>query len=700
MLRRLSLQSKLILMLLVTSIGSTLVVGWLGYDSGRRALRAAVANQLIGLRNARKTQVEMYLETLRNVVTTLAANGSTVDALREFRDAYRQLDAEPVTPECDRGLEEFYRQTFIPALAKNSEGDPDAAAYLPRAPAARHLQCRYLAGTAGVAYGSKRSVDACGDGSRYDAVHARYHPAFRKVSDGLGFEDLLLVDVETGGIVYTLGKTVEFGTSLLDGPHANSHVAELFKQVRRGTERGDYRFADFERYRPSLNRPASFIATGVFDGPRMIGVLILHFPIDRINAIMTGRYGWMAEGLGRTGESYLVGSDLFLRSPSRFFFEDPQGTLEAMRGAGVPGRVVDAIGRTGVIILNLQMGTEAARRAVAGEQGILEQRDYRGEPVLSAYGPLDVDRVRWGILAEMDADEAFAPIREFGRRLLASTVAIALAVSLMALVLAHLAIRPVSALSGAARRVASGDLEVEVPSGGNDELGQLAAAFNEMTRSLRLKGEQLEQKVRENEELLLNILPAPAAERMRTEGSSLTQSFADVTVLFADILGFDDLQDRLGDDRALELLNDLVVAFDEASEHHGVEKVKSIGSAYMAVCGLSVQRPDHTNRILEFARELIQILHRFNTERGTALVVEIGINAGPVVGGVVGRKKFIYDLWGETVSIARGLPADGETSIQVTRAVHDRVSDLHAFDRCGSITIRGKGAVEVWTLRG
>jgi class 3 adenylate cyclase len=141
-----------------------------------------------------------------------------------------------------------------------------------------------------------------------------------------------------------------------------------------------------------------------------------------------------------------------------------------------------------------------------------------------------------------------------------------------------------------------------------------------------------------------------------------------------------------------------VVAFDEAAERYGVEKVKTVGASYMAVCGLSEQRPDHTPRVVEFARELPRIVTRFNQERGTSLRVEVGINTGPVVGGIVGRRKFIYDLWGETVNIARGLGSDGEASIRVTEEVRDRLRDLHEFEGPAEIEIKGKGRVSVWAV--
>ena len=121
----------------------------------------------------------------------------------------------------------------------------------------------------------------------------------------------------------------------------------------------------------------------------------------------------------------------------------------------------------------------------------------------------------------------------------------------------------------------------------------------------------------------------------------------------------------------------------------------------MAVCGLTVERPDHTSRMVDFAEEVLRIVDRFDKERGTQLVVEVGINVGPVVGGVVGRHKFIYDLWGDTVTVARGLnlTSDGHASIQVTSTVRDRIRDLRELEDLGEIEIKGKGKLKAWTIK-
>jgi class 3 adenylate cyclase len=143
------------------------------------------------------------------------------------------------------------------------------------------------------------------------------------------------------------------------------------------------------------------------------------------------------------------------------------------------------------------------------------------------------------------------------------------------------------------------------------------------------------------------------------------------------------------------MLSDIVGALDEAAERNGVEKVSTVGASYLAASGLSLERPDHTARMVEFAREAVRIVRRFNAERQTNLLAEVCINAGPVIGGLVGRRKFFYDLWGDTVRLTRRIEPDGRTRILVTKAVYERVRELVPFGPATQTNVQGIGAVEL-----
>jgi class 3 adenylate cyclase len=714
-LNNLSIQSKLILFLLLVALAAGIPLAWIGYQSGKTALEKNVVSAMEGQRNIRKTQAATMLDQTRKQVVTLSSAPGCIAAMTQFAEAFRALkesDQDHLSAEEDAGLTKFYDEIFIPALAAQSETPPVAETLIPEDGATRFLQYHYLAKFPELKYPQEKvQTETARIDVNYDQVHVRFHENLSAFALSFGFEDLMLVDLD-GDLVYTSQKTVEFGTNLVTGPYADTHLGEIFRATRRLRERDAYRFADFERFIPSLNQPAAFIASPIYSENRMAGVLILQFPIDELSRILTGNFGWQGEGLGETGEVYLVGKDRLLRTRLRFFVEANQQAekdqnsqpvdefLDELRTSGVADQVLKRMKRQGNALLALPVETVAVSRALAGQEGNDRYLDYRGQQVVGSYAPLDFEESRWAIVAEMDEAEAFAPVREFTRKVVTMSAATAVAIPLLGLLLSNLFLAPVRSLTAAAQSISRGEMGAMATVSTRDEFRELADAFNEMSAGLKDKTEELELKVRENEELLLNILPAPAAAKLRGGDAAATQNFGDVTVLFAEIQGLTEYSKAEGEERGLALLNDLVVAFDDAAEQIGVEKVKTSGATYLAVCGLSVQRPDHTSRVVDFAQELVRIVERVNRDRGSKLRLQVGINAGPVTGGVVGRNKFIYDLWGETVSVARRLGERAEllSSVRLTRAVRERVQEQYPLGEPLSVELPGRGAVETWQL--
>jgi len=441
-----------------------------------------------------------------------------------------------------------------------------------------------------------------------------------------------------------------------------------------------------------------FAISPIFDKSKNIGLLVLQFPIDIFNKALTGNFNWEAEGLGKSGEVYLVGPDKTMRSRSRFMATEPEAFLERLKDNGVSERVVEEIRAKGNVICALPVDSESAQEALRGKTGLMEVLDYRQEPVLSAYGPLELDSLRWAVLAEIDKSEVEAPIRKLGRDVLTISSGIALAVTVLALVCSSMLTRPLRLLSEGARRLGAGEIDVKVEVNSRDEFGELGQVFNQMSDSIRAQTEKLEAQVRENQELLLSILPASAVAQRQEGDERASRQFTDVSVLFAEIQGMEELGRKFGETKALAVLGDLVSAFDEAAEKFGIEKVKTIGGTYLAVCGLSVNRPDHSRRIIQFAKEMGNIIAIFNREQTADLSLAVGVNAGPVVGGVVGRRKFLYDLWGDTVAIAKRLAEGSESAIRVTRPLRDRLGDQFQFSGPVTIEVPGKDSVEAWRV--
>jgi len=213
--------------------------------------------------------------------------------------------------------------------------------------------------------------------------------------------------------------------------------------------------------------------------------------------------------------------------------------------------------------------------------------------------------------------------------------------------------------------------------------------------------EALHYEQEQAERLLLNILPKLIAQRLKQLESTIADNFEEVTVLFADIVGFTELSARFPPAQVVELLNRIFSAFDELSDYYGLEKIKTIGDAYMVVGGLPTPRPDHAEAIANMALDMQQVITEFNNQNNQTLSIRIGINSGPVVAGIIGIKKFSYDLWGDTVNIASRMESQGlPDQIQVTEFTYKKLQANYWFEERGMIQVKGKGKMTTYFLKG
>jgi class 3 adenylate cyclase len=182
--------------------------------------------------------------------------------------------------------------------------------------------------------------------------------------------------------------------------------------------------------------------------------------------------------------------------------------------------------------------------------------------------------------------------------------------------------------------------------------------------------------------------------------SEIADGFSDVTVLFGDLVGFTALSSKTSPAEIVEMLNGLFSRFDQAANELGIEKIKTIGDCYMAVCGLPHQCSDHADRMARMALRMVEAAREYGTEKGLSLQMRIGLNSGPVVAGVIGTSKFIYDLWGDTVNLASRMESTGVPgAIQVTESVYKELCGQYLFEERGLVEVKGKGKLRAWILK-
>jgi methyl-accepting chemotaxis protein len=396
---------KLALKMPVTLTGlitaAVAAVGVISVMLAQSALREDAEGKLRALADARQAALASYLETIGEDLALTAENEVTVKAMSEFARTYEPLGGGGAA-----------RRLYV-------DENPNK--------------------------GKLWDLMQAPDGSEYSAVHAAYHPWFKQFAERRGYYDVFLISTK-GDIVYSYTKEPDFGTNLAAGPWKDSDLAKAWRTISDG--KGQRAFTDFATYAPSNGVPASFIAEPIMQGAQIVGVLAFQMPIGRINAVMQ-----RAEGMGESGETYIVGGDYLMRSDSRFL---KQGETS---------------------ILKQEVRTPTVEAGLAGRKGVEEVKDYRGIWVLSAYLPIEFEGVKWVVMGEIDSDEVFAAAATT-RNIIALVGVIALIISVIVGFFGVRSItRPLARLTESMRTMSDGNYDIQVPATERvDELGEMAKA--------------------------------------------------------------------------------------------------------------------------------------------------------------------------------------------------------------------------------
>jgi class 3 adenylate cyclase len=693
-LSRISIQSKLLVMLLVTSVLSAAVVGAIGYQSGRSSLRASVFDSLTEIRQSQTRQLQAQIADLQSSLVVFTRGSTATEAIQAFTAGFDQLNSATITGAQQQSIVDYYNKEFAPAEDEQTGNRVDVTGLLPTSNAQKYLQANYT--TPFTDWDQALSFDDAHDGSAWSAASARFNDFFKEVVKRFEFEDALLLDTR-GNIVYSAYKGVDLGTNILTGPYKGGDLTEAYDKAMDSHAVDYVAITDFGDYQPA-DEPTAWMVSPVGAQGRVEGVMALQFPISKINRLMTMDKRWEESGMGKTGETFIVGPDDLMHSDSRLFLEDPEAFKRDVVNAGTPPDVAEESIRQHGTTLVQPVATEATQLAQRGQRGTLVADDYLGHETLQAYAPVDVAGLHWAVIAKIDTSEAFAPVSAFTRTLVLSTVVIIFIVCLAAMLLARLFVRPIRRLEAGAQRISSGDYGVAVPVQSRDEFGDLTVAFNDMSRNLTIKEELLTEQRRENDRLLLSLMPEPVVARYREGEETIAQDHQNVTVIFADIVGLDELSREMTSDELLTIVNKLTRQFDAAATNLGVEQVRILHNGFLASCGLSVPRLDNVRRTVDFAIEMQRIIDRFNKETGNDLALRAGIDTGTVTSGLVGRSTLAYDMWGSAVNLAyqaqTGSPQPG---VYVTSKVYDAMRDSRDFTSAGVITVDGEEQ-PIWRL--
>jgi len=689
MMARVSIQSKFLVLLLLSSIFSAAVVGFIGFESGRLSMRASAFDQLTESRQSQSRAITAQFNDMKSAIVLFGRAENSGAAISAFIDGFNQLngpEAPTVSPTQQQALIDYYITVFAAEQKARTGEELDVPALLPTTNAQRYLQANYTVPAAGAQ--QVPAVDSAGVVNQWAAANDRFNGFFQSIVTQFEFQDALLIDTR-GNVVYSANKGVDLGTNILTGPYRGGHLTDAYNEAMQSNALDFVAVTDFGTYQPA-QQPTAWIVSPVGPVSQVDGVLALQLPMSKINRLMTVDREWSRAGMGATGETFLVGADDLMRSDSRLFLEDPEAYKTEVVAAGTPPDVAETAIRQGTTVLVQPVATEATRLAEQGQTGTVIARDYLGRNTLQAYAPLNLEGLRWSIVATVDASEAFAPVFRFTRTLVVSTTAIIFVISIAAMLVARRFVRPIKYLEQGAHKISSGEYGVTLPVRSLDEFGDLTVAFNEMSRNLSIKDELLQEQRKENDRLLLSLMPESVVQRYREGEENIALDHQDVTVIFADVVGLDELSARLPSEEALAIVNQLVRQFDAAAEHLGIEQVRTLHNGYLASCGLNVPRLDNIRRTVDFALEMRQIIDRFNTETGHDFKLRAGIDTGTVTSGLIGKSSIAYDMWGAAVNLAYQVRSDSaQPGVYVTSRVYDVMRDLRDFTPAGAVTADG-----------
>ena len=406
-LNNIKISVKLPVFIVIFLVLACSAVGISAFMDAKDTVYKEAENNLEAILVSRKSELNGYMNSIGEDLVLTAKNPNTLQALRSFEKGWQKIGDNPTDT-----LQRLY-------ITENPQET-----------------------------GQKDKYDDANDGSEYSRAHAKFHPWFHNLQQARDYYDVFLFDLK-GNVVYTVFKERDFATNMNTGPWKDTDLANVFHASMKSGKPGYISFFDFKPYAPSYNVPASFISTPITDkNGKLVGVLAFQMPISRLNDIMQKH-----AGMGKSGESYIVGEDGLMRSDSRFSKEST--------------------------ILKTKITGETTNLALDGKTGVETILDYRGIPVISAYTDFLFHGNKWAILAEIDVAEVNNPIASLRNTMLLVGLAIIALFSLAAIFFAKTLVRPIGNMVTAMGKLSEGDTSIDVPGiDRKDEIGEMASSVN------------------------------------------------------------------------------------------------------------------------------------------------------------------------------------------------------------------------------
>ncbi|MDH3753846.1 MAG: HAMP domain-containing protein [Acidimicrobiia bacterium] len=639
--RNSSLRRRLSVTLVGVALVSVLLLSGVNYVFARLLIDDSVEAQLTAVRDTRVQTLEIGIERLKSRVSILAANPSVVDALTDLSTQFRQLDAD-ITADQVAGLTTIYDTEALPPFV-DAGVDISSGDLVPASTAGRYVQHHYIAGNPD-SFDERDQLDDAGDGSGYSEAHADHHPLLRALMENARMSDLILVDADTGDVVYSTKKRIDLGTNGFDGPYADSGLGEVIDKIS-GVAVGDAVVSDSFFYIPTRGEPVFFIAAIVRSGSDVVGAVVTEVPVELVTAVMTAEQDWELLGLGDTGESYIVGADRTLRSDSRAWLEDPDDYLRRYVDRYGDQDAADLIETVGSPVLLQEVDNEAVTAGLDGDEFIGTVTNYLGSRTLAASGPVQGVGLDWAVIVEQDKGESDSALNALLRAMLVVLAVLLPTIAVVGVLLSRILTRPAESLVRAADRIADGDLDTEVEDLGRNELGDLGRQLEGVAHQLESREQAIVDEEQHINDMLTALLPARLVDRVRRGEQAIEDIFDTATVVSITVDGVPEAA-GVDQDLALEFTERLDEEIRALMDRYDVERIQRSSGSQLYLTGLD-QDDARVADAAEFTLAAMRTITEVGADNGQTLTVRAGMSAGEIATGVLGSSQLSFGVWGD-----------------------------------------------------
>ena len=614
-----SIKTKILLvsvsLVVIPLIVTSLIMGWQASTEAEHALQQQVAHQLVSIREIKKGQIESYLKSMQTRVQRYSIDPAVVMYMQKLSiyfngDKRRLTDVSAQKSKLIDFYKGQYNQTYN-RLNPTALANP-AAAVDKLDPIGIALQSSYVATEA--KFGEKHNLIQPDDGLTYSNAHGQSHRVLKRLYEKLDVEDMYLID-PNGYVVYSVQKNPDFATNLNTGPYKASALARSFQTAIKSDDYAFVAISDIEPDPANFNQPAMFIASPIQnleeeDAYEILGVLVLKIPLADINAIMTSNAKWEDVGMGKSGDAYLVGADKTLRSNYRTLIQDKAKFIQKI-GQHLEPALVQTMAMQNTAIDRLHLDNPVIDMVLAGKSGVAMSHGLTGEATLTAYTPLTFKNLRWGVISEIDADEAFAANKALAKKIGLTGLILTLIMIVVAVVVGILfatrITKPIIRMSRTMRDIEqTSDLTQRIEVSSSDEIGSMATAMNHMLEKFRNSMDRVAAST---------AMLATASEEMSAVTLTTNQS---VNRQFHEI------------DQVATAINEMTATVQEVASHatkaaRAAQDANTQSSSGKQVVEATIESISDLSRDLESVSEVIDKLSKHSEGIGVVLDVIKGV---------------------------------------------------------------------------